>query len=69
MGFDYIRRQYNCDCCSTIISSSCEYSVDHPTDPEQYDEYCKACFTELGGKYWSGDWDKAGNRITLEAEV
>jgi len=69
MGFDYIRRQYNCDCCGTVISFMADYTVDNADNTNGYDEYCEACYTELGGRCWSGDWDEEGNRIALEAET
>jgi hypothetical protein len=69
MGFDYIRRHHDCDACDTRLSSRghIDYSVDNPENTDGYDEYCEACYTELGGRCWSGDWDAEGNRIAVEA--
>jgi len=76
MAYSYLSKSYHCDLCSTAIDSSCEYSVDHPIDNDVYDEYCKRCYTELGGMYWTGDWtadkrnpivlDNKGNKLVKE---
>ena len=69
MGFNYITRTSECDCCSANLSFKEDFTVDNPDNTDGYDEYCKECYTELDGKCWSGDWDSEGNRITIETNI
>jgi hypothetical protein len=79
MGYSYISKSHDCDMCGTRIHDPYQYSVDNPTDGDTWDEYCKTCYTELGGMYWTGNWtgdnrnpivlDNEGNKVVRESMV
>jgi hypothetical protein len=70
MGWCYLTKQWECDKCGAGLGKkySLVLEVDHPTDGETWDEYCKPCYKELGGMYWTGNWT-GGSGLTKDSNI
>ena len=70
MGWCYLTKQWECDKCGAGLGKkySLVLEVDHPTDGETWDEYCKPCYKELGGMQWTGNWT-GGSGLTKDSNI